>query len=104
MVGTGGDGKNTINVSTAAAIVCASMGIRVAKHGNYGITGTHGSADFVRFLGFRTDFSAAEAESILEASGFLYILAPLHNRSFGRFSRVRKELGFRSVFNYLGGP
>ena len=102
IVGTGGDKKSTINVSTAAALVCSALGIRIAKHGNYSITGAHGSADFIKFLGYNMEYSPFQAEQILERIGFLYILAPRFNSSFSRFARVRNILGFPSLFNYLG--
>lgn len=102
IVGTGGDGKNTINVSTAASIVASALGIPIAKHGNAAVTGKHGSADFMKYLGY--DFSRAGnyAEEDVDEKNYVYIYAPIYNPNFAKFSAVRKKLQFRTVFNFLG--
>lgn len=102
IVGTGGDGKNTINVSTGAAIASSALGVRIAKHGNIGITSRHGSADFMRFLGYDFESGAIDPQAALEERGFIYAFAPLFNQSFAKFADVRKRLGHRTVFNIMG--
>lgn len=102
IVGTGGDGKNTINVSTASAITASALGIRVVKHGNIGITSKHGSADFMKYLGYDFQRGFQNPVETLENDGFLYAFAPIFNPSFARFSEVRKKLGHRTVFNIMG--
>ena len=102
IVGTGGDGMNTFNVSTCASIVASSMGIRIAKHGNRAVSGMMGSADFLARLGYDFEFDQREAEMRLERTGYLFILAPVHNRAFSLFARARKLLGTSTVFNLMG--
>ncbi len=102
IVGTGGDGKSTINVSTASAIVASSLGVRIAKHGNTGFTSSHGSADFMLHAGYDFDTSLSRPEETLGKHGFLYAFAPKFNQSFRKFSDVRKRLGHRTVFNLMG--
>jgi anthranilate phosphoribosyltransferase len=102
IVGTGGDKKNTVNVSTAASIVLASIGIKIAKHGNFGATGSHGSADLMKYLGYKFKMDESEIINNLNAKNYVYILAPEYNENFAKFAAVRKSLGFRTVFNILG--
>lgn len=102
IVGTGGDGKNTINVSTASSIVASSLGVNVAKHGNVGITSKHGSADFMKYLGYDFDLTQSDAMKRLTINRYVYIFAPLYNDNFAKFANVRKKLKFRTVFNFLG--
>lgn len=102
IVGTGGDGKNTINVSTASSIAASALGIRVSKHGNTGITSSHGSADFMKYIGYDLDRGVRNPTETLEKDSFLYVFAPLFNRSFALFSSVRKKIGHRTVFNMMG--
>lgn len=102
IVGTGGDGKNTINVSTAASFVAATSGIRIAKHGNFGATSNKGSADFLKFLGYNFDMTQDELARRVSRTSFAFILAPRYNESFARFAKARKMLPFRTVFNFLG--
>jgi len=102
IVGTGGDGKNTVNVSTASAIAASSLGIRVAKHGNRAITSRHGSADFMRFLGYDLEFGKDQTLMRLNRSNFIYLLAPHFNTAFSTFSEARKRIGRRTVFNIMG--
>lgn len=100
--GTGGDRYNTINVSTAAAIVAASAGISVAKHGNFSITSKCGSADVLRELGVKIDLSPPEVESLIESIGIGFMLAPVFHPAMKRVVQPRKEIGVRTVFNILG--
>ncbi len=102
IVGTGGDGKNTVNVSTAVSILLASMRIKTAKHGNFGITGHHGSADFMEYINYNFKMSENEIVDKLNQKNYVYILAPQYNKSFAKFAQARKELSFRTVFNILG--
>jgi|YelNatPaOPRAMG01_1025707.scaffolds.fasta_scaffold05054_14 anthranilate phosphoribosyltransferase len=102
IVGTGGDGKNTVNVSTASAISASALGIGVAKHGNRGITSSHGSADFMRYIGYEMAFTPDEARKRLNRDSFLYLLAPQFNSAFASFTAARKRIGRRTVFNIMG--
>ncbi len=102
VVGTGGDGKNTVNVSTGVSILLASMGIKTAKHGNFGITGHHGSADFMKYMNYNFKMDANMILENIEKKNYVYILAPEYNKSFAKFSSARKQISFRTVFNILG--
>ncbi len=102
IVGTGGDHKGTINVSTAASIVCSSLGIRMGKHGNRGITGKSGGADFMELCGYRFPGSRDEVMNGLINMNFSFILAPLHNPAFRVFGEVRKMLKHPTIFNLMG--
>ena len=100
--GTGGDSTGTINVSTGAAIVTASCGVPVAKHGNYSITSKSGSADVLRELGVKIDLPPEEVEKTIEKVGIGFMLAPVFHPSMKRVAQIRRDLGFRTVFNILG--
>ena len=102
IVGTGGDRKGTINVSTASAIVCASLGIKIGKHGNRSITGKFGSADFMEACGYDFSMNGEEIVRNIQNENFVFILAPEYNNSFMSFSSVRKKLGHRTIFNIMG--
>ena len=100
--GTGGDSTGTINVSTGAAIVTASCGIPVAKHGNYSITSKSGSADVLKELGIKIDLPPGDVEKTIEKVGIGFMLAPVFHPSMKRVAQIRRDLGFRTVFNILG--
>jgi len=100
--GTGGDSTGTINVSTGAAIVTAACGVPVAKHGNYSITSKSGSADVLRELGVKIDSPPEQVEKTIETVGIGFMLAPVFHPSMKRVGQIRRDLGFRSVFNILG--
>lgn len=102
IVGTGGDGMNTINVSTASAIAASALGVKVAKHGNRAISGTHGSADFMRKIGYNLSITSHDLGSLLSDVNFVYLLAPQFNRAFALFADARKRIGRRTVFNMMG--
>jgi anthranilate phosphoribosyltransferase len=103
--GTGGDRLNTFNISTTVAILCASAGIAVAKHGNRAITSQSGSADVLEALGIRVDLSPAEAAQSLGQHNFAFFFAPNYHPAFRFIAPARKlcaERGQRTIFNFLG--
>ncbi len=100
--GTGGDSTGTINVSTGAALVAAGAGVYVAKHGNYSITSRSGSADVLKELGVKIDAPPAQVEKTIESVGIGFMLAPVFHPSMKRVAQIRRDLGFRTVFNILG--
>ncbi len=102
VVGTGGDGSHSFNISTLSAIVAAACGARVAKHGNRAASSTCGAADVLEALGVRIDLPAPGVASCVRDLGIGFLFAPLFHPSF-RFAAVpRRELGVRTVFNILG--
>jgi anthranilate phosphoribosyltransferase len=102
VVGTGGDGSGTFNISTAAALVVAAAGIPVAKHGNRAITSKAGSADVLDALGIRIDHDAASASEALQANGFAFLFAPTFHPAMKHAGPTRREIGVRTAFNLLG--
>jgi len=100
--GTGGDGANTINVSTAAAIVAASCGVPVAKHGNYAVSSKCGSANVLEELGVNISPGPEEVCRCIETVGLGFMLAPMFHPAMKRVALVRREMGVRTVFNLLG--
>ena len=101
--GTGGDGAGTFNISTAAALVAAAAGARVAKHGNRAVTSTCGSADVLEAMGVRVDLPPEQAAACLRQNGFVFLFAPGAHPTMRRVQPVRRALGFRNVF-HLAGP
>ena len=102
VVGTGGDGSGTFNISTAAALVVAAAGVPVAKHGNRAITSKAGSADVLDALGVRIDHDAASASSALGELGFAFLFAPNFHPAMKHAGPTRREIGVRTAFNLLG--
>jgi anthranilate phosphoribosyltransferase len=100
--GTGGDSSNTINVSTAAAIVSAACGVPVAKHGNYAVSSKCGSANVLSELGVNLSPGPQEVQRMIETIGIGFMLAPLFHPAMKRVGHLRQELGMRTVFNILG--
>ncbi|WP_106964002.1 anthranilate phosphoribosyltransferase [Streptomyces flavidovirens] len=100
--GTGGDGHDTFNISTTAAVVAAACGVPVAKHGNRSASSTCGSADVLEALGVRIDLGPAEAAACLAEVGITFLFAPVFQPAFRYAAGPRRELGVRTVFNVLG--
>ncbi len=101
VVGTGGDGIGTLNVSTASAIL-TSIVHPVAKHGNRAVSGRSGSADLLEFLGYRIEIEPNRAIELISKTGFAFLFAPLYHPAMKRVAPIRKMLGIRTIFNVLG--
>ena len=102
VVGTGGDGSGTFNISTTSALVVAAAGVPVAKHGNRAITSASGSADVLDALGVRIDHDAASAGDALRDTGFAFLFAPGFHPAMKHAGPTRREIGVRTAFNLLG--
>ena len=100
--GTGGDDHDTINVSTTSAIVAAGAGAAVAKHGNYSVSSSSGSADVLEVAGVDVEAEPADVEAAIERDGIGFMLAPVFHPAMKAVIGPRKELGMRTVFNVLG--
>ena len=102
LVGTGGDGANLFNVSTAASFVVAAAGGRVAKHGNRSVSSSSGSSDVLEILGVPLDLSPAHIAKSIETVGLGFMFAPAHHSAMKHAVGPRKDLGMRTLFNILG--
>jgi anthranilate phosphoribosyltransferase len=100
--GTGGDDYDTINVSTTSAVVVAGAGVPVAKHGNYSVSSSSGSADVLEEVGVTVDAEPPAVESHIESDGIGFMLAPVFHPAMKAVIGPRKELGMRTIFNVLG--
>ena len=102
IVGTGGDGAHTFNISTTAALVAAAGGVKVAKHGNRAASSQCGTADCLEALGVNLDLSPEQCLKLLEQVGICFFFAQKYHTSMKYVGPIRKELGIRTVFNILG--
>lgn len=100
--GTGGDGQHTFNISTAAALVLAGAGLKVAKHGNRALSSKSGSSDVLSALGVNLQASEAQQLRALDRAGIAFLFAPTYHGAMRHVGPVRAEIGFRTVFNLLG--
>jgi len=101
-VGTGGDGANTINISTTAAILAATCGLKMAKHGNRSVSSMSGSADLLEALGVNLMMSPQTASDCLAKANLCFLYAPAYHPGFKHAAPVRKAMGIRTMFNILG--
>jgi anthranilate phosphoribosyltransferase len=102
IVGTGGDGAHSFNISTTAAFVAAAAGMKVSKHGNRAASSKSGTADCLEALGVNIDLSPEKCVEMLESAGFCFFFAQKYHTSMKYVGPIRKELGIRTVFNILG--
>ena len=102
MCGTGGDGKHSLNISTAASIVLSSMGIKVAKHGNKGLSSKCGSADVLEELGIDIMKNPEQVKRDIESKNFGFMFAPIYHQAMKNVANVRKQIKKRTIFNLLG--
>lgn len=100
--GTGGDGQHTFNISTAAALVCADLGVDVAKHGNVAATSVSGSADVLQQLGIPIHLTRQAAKEYFQRHHFIFLFAKLYHPAMKLVAPIRQQLGVRTIFNYLG--
>ena len=102
IVGTGGDGSQSFNISTTSALVAAAAGVKIAKHGNRAASSRCGTADCLEALGVNIDLSPQKCVEMLDKIGICFIFAQKYHTSMRYVGSIRKELGFRTVFNILG--
>lgn len=102
IVGTGGDGSDSFNISTVSAMVTAAAGVSVAKHGNRAASSKCGSADVLEALGVNINLTPGKASEVLEKVGMVFLFAPMFHPAMKVVGPVRKELKVRTIFNYLG--
>jgi len=102
LCGTGGDRKNTFNISTLASFVVAGAGINVAKHGNYGVSSGCGSSNVMEYFGYRFTSDEATLQRQIEKSGICFLHAPLFHPAMKNVAPIRRDLGIKTFFNMLG--
>ena len=102
IVGTGGDGKNTFNISTLSSFITAGAGIHVSKHGNYGVSSTSGSSNVMEHLGVKFSNNEDFLKNCIDKSGICILHAPLFHPAMKNVAPIRKELGVKTFFNMLG--
>src|SRR5665213_1173065 len=102
LCGTGGDGKNTFNISTLSSFVVAGAGIKVAKHGNYGVSSVSGSSNVMEHLGYKFTNDKSILERQIAEVGICFMHAPLFHPAMKTVAPIRKELGVKTFFNMLG--
>ncbi|MFA6128630.1 MAG: anthranilate phosphoribosyltransferase [Bacteroidales bacterium] len=102
LCGTGGDGKNTFNISTLASFIVAGTGAKVAKHGNYGVSSACGSSNVLEHFGYRFSNSPDKLRNEIEEAGICFLHAPLFNPAMKNVAPVRRQLGIKTFFNILG--
>ena len=102
LCGTGGDGKDTFNISTLASFVVAGAGYKVAKHGNYGVSSGCGSSNVMEYLGYKFTADQDELKRSLDRAGICFIHAPLFNPAMKIVAPIRRDLGVKTFFNMLG--
>jgi len=102
LCGTGGDGKNTFNISTASSFVVAAAGYPVIKHGNYGATSVSGSSNILEYLGYKFSNEEGKLQKELDKTGICFLHAPLFHPALKAVGPIRKQLGIKTFFNILG--
>lgn len=102
LCGTGGDGKDTFNISTLASFITAGAGIKVAKHGNYGVSSVSGSSNVMEHLGIKFSADASHLEKCIDEAGICILHAPLFNPAMKNVAPIRKSLAVKTFFNMLG--
>jgi anthranilate phosphoribosyltransferase len=102
IVGTGGDGLKTYNISTCAAFVAAGANLKVAKHGNRSVSSLSGASDVLTALGVKIDLTPAQISRVIEDTGLAFLWAPMHHPAMKVWAPIRAELGLRTLFNLMG--
>jgi len=102
LCGTGGDGKNTFNISTLSSFVVAGAGEKVAKHGNYGVSSSCGSSNVLEYFGYRFSNDESKLRNEIDQAGICFLHAPLFNPAMKNIAPVRRQLGLKTFFNILG--
>ncbi|HVK97770.1 MAG TPA: anthranilate phosphoribosyltransferase [Flavisolibacter sp.] len=102
IVGTGGDGKNTFNISTLSCFIVAGTGKKVAKHGNYGATSVSGASNVMEHLGYKFKTDNTKLKQEIEQAGMCFLHAPFFHPALKAVAQIRKNIGFRTFFNMLG--
>ncbi len=102
LCGTGGDGKDTFNISTLASFVTAGAGVKVAKHGNYGVSSVSGSSNVIEYFGYKFTNDPGELERKIDTAGICFLHAPLFHPAMKEVAPVRRNMGVKTFFNMLG--